>query len=267
MKTCPVCKARCFDDMEICYGCLYRFKGNEQPCTSAADEATVPLQPVCNSVKEPEPSKASGNVFVGDYPENNREAYEGASAACNTHAEDCSTLVEDGVRHNRADSGSRKRCREFFASLPCEIRLPLGQNAEEADAYSDWLAGGDCRLVLDVRLEPVSAPVHVRAESTERIASRREPQSVCSYAPVSSYEAPEENLLDTERRTGDADGPSGSAAAGSKPAGQSGAEAQGNSAPASQQLSGTGRKRRRKRRRKAASKTRATDEAKRSVPA
>jgi hypothetical protein len=26
MKTCPVCKARCFDDMEICYGCLHRFE-------------------------------------------------------------------------------------------------------------------------------------------------------------------------------------------------------------------------------------------------
>lgn len=26
MKTCPVCKARCFDDMEICYGCMYRFE-------------------------------------------------------------------------------------------------------------------------------------------------------------------------------------------------------------------------------------------------
>lgn len=25
MKTCPVCKARCFDDMEICYGCMHRF--------------------------------------------------------------------------------------------------------------------------------------------------------------------------------------------------------------------------------------------------
>jgi hypothetical protein len=26
MKTCPVCKARCFDDMEICYGCMHRFE-------------------------------------------------------------------------------------------------------------------------------------------------------------------------------------------------------------------------------------------------
>lgn len=25
MRTCPVCKARCFDDMEVCYGCMHRF--------------------------------------------------------------------------------------------------------------------------------------------------------------------------------------------------------------------------------------------------
>lgn len=29
MKTCPVCKARCFDDMEICFGCMHRFDGGE----------------------------------------------------------------------------------------------------------------------------------------------------------------------------------------------------------------------------------------------
>lgn len=25
MKTCPVCHARCFDDMEVCFGCLHDF--------------------------------------------------------------------------------------------------------------------------------------------------------------------------------------------------------------------------------------------------
>ncbi len=25
MKTCPVCQAQCFDDMDICYGCMHRF--------------------------------------------------------------------------------------------------------------------------------------------------------------------------------------------------------------------------------------------------
>ena len=26
MKTCPICKARCFDDMEVCYGCMHQFE-------------------------------------------------------------------------------------------------------------------------------------------------------------------------------------------------------------------------------------------------
>ena len=26
MKTCPVCRSRCFDDMPICYGCLHDFE-------------------------------------------------------------------------------------------------------------------------------------------------------------------------------------------------------------------------------------------------
>ena len=34
MKTCPVCKATVFDDMDVCYGCLYRFSA-----TPGAQEA------------------------------------------------------------------------------------------------------------------------------------------------------------------------------------------------------------------------------------
>ncbi|WP_297153391.1 hypothetical protein [uncultured Ellagibacter sp.] len=33
MKVCPVCKARVFDDMDTCYGCLHRFE------SSAAQDA------------------------------------------------------------------------------------------------------------------------------------------------------------------------------------------------------------------------------------
>ena len=25
MKICPVCKSRCFDDMDTCYGCMHKF--------------------------------------------------------------------------------------------------------------------------------------------------------------------------------------------------------------------------------------------------
>ena len=35
MKICPVCKARCFDDMEVCYGCMHRFV--EEPSSDAVN--------------------------------------------------------------------------------------------------------------------------------------------------------------------------------------------------------------------------------------
>ncbi|WP_283169748.1 hypothetical protein [Curtanaerobium respiraculi] len=30
MKICPVCKARCFDDMDVCFGCMHRFDDDEE---------------------------------------------------------------------------------------------------------------------------------------------------------------------------------------------------------------------------------------------
>lgn len=35
MKVCPVCKTTLFEDMEVCYGCLYRF-GSEPALEKAA---------------------------------------------------------------------------------------------------------------------------------------------------------------------------------------------------------------------------------------
>lgn len=29
MKICPVCSARCFDDMDVCYGCLHTFTNQD----------------------------------------------------------------------------------------------------------------------------------------------------------------------------------------------------------------------------------------------
>lgn len=36
MKTCPVCGARCFDDMEVCYGCMHRFDARGEASTMQA---------------------------------------------------------------------------------------------------------------------------------------------------------------------------------------------------------------------------------------
>ena len=52
MRTCPVCGARCFDDMEVCYGCMHRFDERD-------GAATAVLQPL---VREPAPSGGSPTV-------------------------------------------------------------------------------------------------------------------------------------------------------------------------------------------------------------
>lgn len=36
MKTCPVCNAKAFDDMDVCYGCLHRFD-EKRPFASSDD--------------------------------------------------------------------------------------------------------------------------------------------------------------------------------------------------------------------------------------
>lgn len=49
MKTCSVCNATLFDDMDTCYGCLHRFDaeyssfGAELPNSTAASEEASPL--------------------------------------------------------------------------------------------------------------------------------------------------------------------------------------------------------------------------------
>ena len=47
MKTCPVCKTSLFDDMEVCYGCMYAFGSKPELEQRAAQERArteIPLQ-------------------------------------------------------------------------------------------------------------------------------------------------------------------------------------------------------------------------------
>ena len=44
MKTCPVCKARLFEDMDTCYGCMHRFDEDE-PMHARDRRAEVPGSP------------------------------------------------------------------------------------------------------------------------------------------------------------------------------------------------------------------------------
>lgn len=44
MKTCPICKARCFDDMAICYGCMHRFEADTSEIPPDETKMFPPVQ-------------------------------------------------------------------------------------------------------------------------------------------------------------------------------------------------------------------------------
>lgn len=70
MKRCPTCGANCFDDMEVCYGCLHQFDGPKAggiPSEQIADALSVsPLLPreeaLVPSANDAEVRLPEGNV-------------------------------------------------------------------------------------------------------------------------------------------------------------------------------------------------------------
>lgn len=60
MKVCPVCKSRCFDDMDKCYGCLHDF-------TKATKHDSITQKiPVVN-VEEVFNYDENNNYFIPEY--------------------------------------------------------------------------------------------------------------------------------------------------------------------------------------------------------
>lgn len=50
IKECPICHARCFADMEVCYGCLHSFTEEENQA-SLAETARLSLSPETNTTR------------------------------------------------------------------------------------------------------------------------------------------------------------------------------------------------------------------------
>lgn len=53
MKTCPVCKTSLFDDMEVCYGCMYAFGSKPELEQRACEEKE---QQACSQTQIEQPS-------------------------------------------------------------------------------------------------------------------------------------------------------------------------------------------------------------------
>lgn len=77
MKTCPVCHARCFEDMDVCYGCLHRFGQGDPVLVDGFDElAECIIEPVVTAVRES--GGASGAAVVANRSGDGRSAAERA---------------------------------------------------------------------------------------------------------------------------------------------------------------------------------------------
>ena len=50
IKECPICHARCFADMEVCYGCLHSFT-EEDNQASLAETTRLSLSPETNTTR------------------------------------------------------------------------------------------------------------------------------------------------------------------------------------------------------------------------
>lgn len=59
MKTCPICNATSFDDMEICFGCMHRF----------GDEPLLPFEIMDSDEIEPEEPRVGVGLTADVLPE------------------------------------------------------------------------------------------------------------------------------------------------------------------------------------------------------
>lgn len=53
MKTCPICNTTLFDDMDVCYGCMYSF-GSKPELERKAQEAASASAPVTEAIERAE---------------------------------------------------------------------------------------------------------------------------------------------------------------------------------------------------------------------
>lgn len=70
IKECPICHARCFADMEVCYGCLHSFTEEENQA-SLAETTRLSLSDESNSglaekVAQSEPSMSEVALPISD---------------------------------------------------------------------------------------------------------------------------------------------------------------------------------------------------------
>jgi hypothetical protein len=200
MKTCPVCNARCFDDMNICYGCLYRFDLRN------ANSAVVPA--VAEEVNPDEPTVPFPAVSGDDHPCAGDRCR--STQVCDEAPDGLGPVasgVEDSVA-TRADAVLTDSDSTVYVSAgetrtPLTLNIPCGSSGRLPD-------GEGYRLVLDVRFEPLPSRTGAFSTSGQQSSGHRRTRNAagmgprrCNSEPSSTNEGPEsaaEALADANKQ-------------------------------------------------------------------
>lgn len=87
MKECPICKARCFADMPVCYNCLHSFGSLEQKSAPQGTEQTV---------GNPAGGQPDDDGFAVDWQEAGGAEVDGCNRAFGQEAYSVSLAEENG---------------------------------------------------------------------------------------------------------------------------------------------------------------------------
>lgn len=71
MKVCPICKSRCFDDMDTCYGCLHNFsKEYDDDVFAYPDSSDISILPnIPESTNTPEAKQIPEYFELDSFPQ------------------------------------------------------------------------------------------------------------------------------------------------------------------------------------------------------
>lgn len=125
MKQCPVCKARCFDDMEICYGCLHHFNADQHESGNGAGvgsdgeadlEEEFDIEPAPDPVGYQASALPEGSVAPSADVAASSPALQAASMPSGAPVEGVLGNVEIRTAPEKADSAS---------NLTIRIEIPL----------------------------------------------------------------------------------------------------------------------------------------------
>lgn len=157
MKICPVCNARCFDDMEVCYGCLHRF---------AQEPGSEALEMMGDQAPLTEPKPEGFPVVFGrsgEAKERGVSQADGAdkAATASDGKASCGRVGAEQHRRSVMTVPAVTVCGAAFGGRPDQNDLPVqqgeGEGREDCEAETD-------RLVLRIEMPRTCRSISIAYE-------------------------------------------------------------------------------------------------------